>query len=186
MEGRAAARLRKLPTPVLSGSGSRVFLSPAILRSTPVSMIQLKHRGRRKANGAREQYFVAKSRTSGEFCRSLDGAEAGGRGRSSQRSDRSAGEDFHHGFLRFNPNRMRGTPRLAGAGPAGDEAEVKTDGAVDGLDDLAHGCHGAALGNVKTAQLTAARGDEPGAREGLQDFREKALRRACGARQIGK
>jgi hypothetical protein len=37
---------RKLPTPVLSGSGSRVFLSPAILRSTPVSTIQLKHRGR--------------------------------------------------------------------------------------------------------------------------------------------
>jgi hypothetical protein len=36
---------RKLPTPVLSGSGSRVFLSPAILRSTPVSIAQLKHCG---------------------------------------------------------------------------------------------------------------------------------------------
>jgi hypothetical protein len=43
---------RKLPTPVLSGSGSRVFLSPAIPRSTPVSMIQLKHCGRGKANEA--------------------------------------------------------------------------------------------------------------------------------------
>jgi hypothetical protein len=37
---------RKLPTPVLSGSGSRVFLSPAMLRSTPVSITQLKHCGR--------------------------------------------------------------------------------------------------------------------------------------------
>src|ERR1700677_417296 len=36
---------RKLPTPVLSGSGSRVFLSPAMPRSTPVSMIQLRHCG---------------------------------------------------------------------------------------------------------------------------------------------
>ena len=34
--------LRKLPTPVLSGSGSRVFLSPAY-RSTPVSITRLKH-----------------------------------------------------------------------------------------------------------------------------------------------
>jgi hypothetical protein len=32
----------KLPTPVLSGSGSRVFLSPT-LWSTPVSIIRLKH-----------------------------------------------------------------------------------------------------------------------------------------------
>jgi hypothetical protein len=33
---------RKLPTPVLSGSGSRVFLSPTSW-STPVSIIKLKH-----------------------------------------------------------------------------------------------------------------------------------------------
>jgi hypothetical protein len=33
-----AVRLRKLPTPVLSGSGSRVFLSPTSW-STPVSII---------------------------------------------------------------------------------------------------------------------------------------------------
>ena len=37
-----AARLRKLPTPVLSGSGSRVFLSPTSW-STPVSMTSFKH-----------------------------------------------------------------------------------------------------------------------------------------------
>jgi hypothetical protein len=44
---------RKLPTPVLSGSGSRVFLSPAMPRSTPVSISRLKHRGRGIANDAR-------------------------------------------------------------------------------------------------------------------------------------
>src|SRR5208337_241226 len=67
-----AARLRKLPTPVLSGSGSRVFLSPAILRSTPVSMIQLKHCGRRKANGTSDgrQVLWAREFATVEFVRS--------------------------------------------------------------------------------------------------------------------
>ena len=66
---------RKLPTPVLSGSGSRVFLSPAILRSTPVSMTPLKHREARKANGARPAcgYSAASFAT---FCSARDPAAA--------------------------------------------------------------------------------------------------------------
>ena len=39
---RKATSLPKLPTPVLSGSGSRVFLSPTPW-STPVSIMRLKH-----------------------------------------------------------------------------------------------------------------------------------------------
>jgi len=107
-------------------------------------------------DGAQWQYFGVGSRPHGRFCRSLGGAAAGGRGGSSQRSDGGAGENRHHGLLRLNPDRVRGAIRLAGAGPAGDEAEVKTDRAVDGLDHIAHGGRGAALRNVKTAQLTAA------------------------------
>ena len=79
------------------------------------------------------------------FCRAaVGGAGAGGARAGAANGDRSAGENFHHGLLRLNPNRVRGATRLAGAGPAGDEAKVETDCAVDGLDDFAHGCRGAA------------------------------------------
>ena len=75
----------------------------------------------------------------GDHYGSLGGVGAGGRSRSGERSDGSAGENLHHGLLRLNPDRVGGTTGLAGAGPAGDEAEIETDGAVDGLDHVTHG-----------------------------------------------
>jgi hypothetical protein len=47
-----AARIGKLPTPVLSGSGSRVSLSPTSW-STPVSIVLLKHSWGGFASGIR-------------------------------------------------------------------------------------------------------------------------------------
>ena len=82
-----------------------------------------------------------------EFCQTLCSAGAGRRG---QRSDGRAGKNPHHGLLRLNPNRVRGAMRLSGTGPAGDEANVEKDDAIDGLDDFAHGCGCAARRNVET------------------------------------
>jgi len=49
---KTAAQLRKLPTPVLSGSGSRVISQPHNTWSTPVSITRLKHYFRRFCKSA--------------------------------------------------------------------------------------------------------------------------------------
>src|SRR5580658_6318154 len=51
MRRKLPLRFKKLPTPVLSGSGSRVFSQPHSLWSTPVSIMQLKHSAPGLANG---------------------------------------------------------------------------------------------------------------------------------------
>ena len=95
-------------------------------------------------------------------------------------------ENGEHGPLGLDPNRMRGTVGFSRAGPAGNHADVEADGAVDGLNHVKHRCRAATRRNAKAARLPAPRGDEPGARQCLQDLGEEAFRRARGLGQRGK
>jgi len=101
----------------------------------PVSMIQLKHRRRRKANAARLPGLLPRGGFAGAWAAREPARAAGAASEAIEALERTS---IMACCASIQTDAR--TPRLAGAGPAGDEAEVKTDGAVDGLDDLAHGC----------------------------------------------
>ena len=184
-----AARSEKTSHAGIIRIGFEGISQPHNAWSTPVSITRLKHYGR----------GVGKSRV-----HLLDGLMAG---RIDEHLERAAplagrlslagepGRPLRQQWCRRErrawpagprPNRMRGTVRLSRAGPAGNHADVEADGAVDGLNHFKHRCRAATRRDAKAARLPAPRGDEPGARQGLQHLGEEAFRSARGLGQRGQ
>lgn len=103
-----------------------------------------------------------------------------------QAGDDGPVQDLQHGRLGLSPDQVGGTPGFPAARLAVLETEIEGDGAVDDFNDFADGSLAAAGQNLKAAQLTAARGDEPGAGQALQNLGEKAAWRAGGKGQGGQ